>query len=204
MGAETPAEPSAAHFTTLLEVMIMIQNTISQYVRTMFTESRDGELTVGDAGDRFNYPVEWDEQTAKELARQCGVLIAQLTELSCQYDKLLTETRQLTKAQFDIWNTYLRPFPKHDLDMQKLQIIWEKYETGANVTDEEQDLANQYTHWYEENALTRLPVKHCAPVQLIGRARRYSKLVRLNAPAVVQENEAKRFAEEFVLYHCMK
>jgi hypothetical protein len=88
--------------------------------------------------------------------------------------------------------------------MQKLQIIWEKYETGANVTDEEQDLANQYTHWYEENALTRLPVKHCAPVQLIGRARRYSKLVRLNAPAVVQENEAKRFAEEFVLYHCMK
>ena len=182
----------------------MIQNTVFQYVRIIFDESRDGELIAGDADNRFDYPVEWDEQTADELAQQCSMLIGHLTELSHQYEKLRSETRHLTQEQMDVWNTYLRPFPKHDLDMQKLQIIWEKYETGANVTDEEQDLANQYTHWYEENAQTRLPVKRCAPVQLIGRARRYSKLVRLNAPAVVQENEAKRFAEEFVLYHCMK
>lgn len=194
----------AAHLAIFLEVMIMIKDTISEYVRIMFDESRDGELIAGDADNRFDYPVEWDEQTADELAQQCSMLIGHLTELSHQYEKLRSETRHLTQEQMDVWNTYLRPFPKHDLDMQKLQIIWEKYETGANVTDEEQDLANQYAHWYEENAQTRLPVKCCDPVQLINRARRYSKLVRLNAPAVVQENEAKRFAEEFVLYHCMK
>ena len=60
MGAQTPALLSAAHFTIFLEVMIMIQNTISQYVRTLFDESRDGELLAGDADNQFDYPVEWD------------------------------------------------------------------------------------------------------------------------------------------------
>ena len=77
----------------------MIQNKISQYVRTMFDESRDGELTVGDADDRFDCPVEWDEQTAEFLAQQCGALAAHLTELAGQYDKLKTETWHLTRER---------------------------------------------------------------------------------------------------------
>ena len=182
----------------------MIQNTISQYIRTMFDESRDGELTVGNEDDRFDCPVDCDKQTANELAQQCGTLVGHLTVLSHQFEKLRNETRHLTKEQMDVWNTYLRPFPKHNLDMEVLQSIWEKFETGEPVTEEEQTLSDQYVHWFEENALARLPVKCCDPIQLINCARRYSKLVRLNAPESVQENEAKRFAEEFVLYHCMK
>ena len=182
----------------------MMKAMISQYVHTMFDESRDGELTVGNADDRFDCPVEWDEQTAELLAQQCSTLVGHLTELSHQFEKLRNETRHLTREQMDVWNTYLRPFPKHNLDMEALQTIWEKFETGEHITEEEQALADQYVRWFKENALSRLPAKRCDPIQLINRARRYSKLVRLNAPAVVQENEAKRFAEEFVLYHCMK
>lgn len=182
----------------------MIENTIFQYVRTMFDESRDGELLVGDADDQFDYPVEWDEQTANELAQRCDVLVGHLTELSHLFEKLCSETRHLTEEQMDVWNTYLCPFPRHSLDMKVLQSIWEKFETGEPVTEEEQAFSDQYAQWFEENALARLPVKCCGPVQLISRAQRYSKLVRLKAPSVVQENEAKRFAEEFVLYHCMK
>ena len=182
----------------------MIKNTISQYVRTMFDESRDGELTIGSEEDQFDYPVAWDEKTADMLAEQCGALVAQLTELSHQYEKLKTETRHLTKEQLEIWNTYLKPFPKHGLDMAVLESIWEKFETDEPVTEEEYALADQYVLWFEENAMARLPIKRCDPIPLINRAKRYSKLVRLNAPAVVQENEAKRLAEEFVLYHCMK
>ena len=182
----------------------MIQNTISQYVRTMFAESRDGELTVGNADNRFECPVEWDAKTAEKLAEQCGTLIAHLTELAGQYDKLKTETRHLTRKQLEVWNTYLRPFPKHGLDMETLRTIWEKFETGETVTEEEWALADQWLHWFEENASTRLPQKCCGPAHLINYAKRYAKLVRLNAPAVVLESEAKRFAEEFVLYHCMK
>lgn len=182
----------------------MIRNTIPEYVRTMFHESRDGELMAGDADNQFDYPVEWDEQTAKELAQQCSTLVGHFKELSHQFEKLRNETRHLTKEQLDVWNTYLRPFPKHNLDMEALRTIWEKFETDELVTEEEYALADQYVQWFEENALSRLPAKRCDPIQLINRARRYSKLVRLNAPESVQENEAKRFAEEFVLYHCMK
>lgn len=182
----------------------MIKDLISQYVRTMFDESRDGELTVGDADDRFDCPVQWDEQTAEALALECGQLVGQLTFLAGQYDKLLTQTLQLTKDQLDIWNTYLKPFPKHGLDMQLLQAVWEKSETGETITPPEQALADAYVKWFEKNALARLSVKCCEPIQLINRARRYGKLVRLNAPAAVLESEAKRLAEEFVLYHCLR
>ena len=180
----------------------MIQNTISQYVRTMFDESRDGELTAGDLDDRFDYSVDWDEETANALALQCGALVAQLTTLSLQYEKLKKDTGHLTKEQLEIWNTYLKPFPNHNLDMKTLEAIWEKFEIDAPVTEEEQELAQQYVNWFEENALTRLPMKRSDPIQLINRAKTYCKLIRLNAPTVVQEAQAKRFAEEFVLYHC--
>ena len=182
----------------------MIDTMISQYVRTLFDESRNGELIAGDADNQFDYPVEWDEETAKTLAEQCGALVAHLTELSHQYEKLKTDTRHLTKEQLEIWNTYLKPFPKHGLNMAVLESIWEKFETDEPVTEEEYALADQYVLWFEENALTRLPIKRNDPIHLINCAKCYCKLIQLNAPAVVQENKAKRFAEEFVLYHCMK
>ena len=101
----------------------MMKAMISQYVRTMFDESRGGELTVGNDDDRFDYPVEWDEETADMLAEQCGALVAQLAELSHQYEKLKTETRHLTEEQLEIWNTYLKLFPKHGLDMTALESV---------------------------------------------------------------------------------
>ena len=182
----------------------MMTTMISQYVRTLFDESRDGEMTAGDLDDRFDYLVEWDEETAEVLAQECGALVGHLTELSRQFEKLKVETRHLTLEQLEVWNTYLKPFPKHNLDMDLLRTIWEKFDTDAPVTEEEYALADQYVLWFEENAMARLPVKCCDPIPLINHARRYSRLVRLNAPAVVLEEEAKRLAEEFVLYHCMK
>ena len=182
----------------------MIDTMISQYVRSLFDESRDGEMTAGDLDDRFDYPVDWDEESAEALAEQCGTLVGHLTELSRQFEKLKVETRHLTQEELEVWNTYLKPFPKHGLDMAALESIWEKFETNDPVTEEDYALADQYVLWFEENAMARLPVKRCDPIPLINHARRYSKLVRLNAPSVVPEEEAKRFAEEFVLYHCMK
>ena len=181
----------------------MIQNTIINYVRTMFDESREGELTAGDLDNQFEYPVEWDEATSEDLAQQCGTLIDHLTQLSGQYERLKTDTRHLTQAQLDVWNTYLRPFPKHNLDNAVLEEIWNKMAADMELSDEEWDLANAYVEWFEQHALTRLPVKRCSPAQMINRAKYYCKLIQLNAPAVVLENQAKRFSEEFVLYHCM-
>lgn len=183
---------------------MMIQNTIFQYVRTLFDESRDGELIAGDINNQFDYPVDWDEETAQRLAQQCSALVGHFNELSHQFEKLRNETRHLTKEQLDAWNTYLKPFPKHNLDMEKLQEIWEKTAADLELTEEEWDLADQYVDWFEEHATARLPVKRCTPVQMINRAKHYSKLIQLNAPVIVQEEAAKRFAEEYVLYHCFR
>lgn len=182
----------------------MIRNTISQYVRALFDESRDGELLAGDADDQFNYPVLWDVQIATELAIQCSTLIGQFTELSHRFESLCIETQHLTAEQLDVWNTYLRPFPAHDLDMVKLTEVWEKIGADMELSKDEWDLADRYADWFTAHAMTRLPVKCCTPVQMISRARRYSRLIQLNAPKIVQENEAKRFAEEYILYHCMQ
>lgn len=177
----------------------MIQNMIFQYVCTLFDENPDGFLTVGAGMDRFEYKVSWDRQTAHTLAHQCDALVCQLTELATR-----TDTRHMTKEQKDIWNTYLRPFPEHGMDMDILRDIWEKEAIGLPLDAQQRQLSQQYNSWYQEQALQRLPWRGCAPTDLIRCARRYARLVQLRAPAGLQEHEARWLAEEFVLYHCME
>ena len=182
----------------------MNSNTIFQYIRALYENSRNGKLTLDQNEEPCDYPVEWDEETAEALARQCSVLIVHIAELASQYDKLLHGTWHLNREQKEVWDTYLLPFPEHGLEEDALRGIWEKEAIGLLPTKEERALSRQYDLWYEENALTRLPWKGCAPTNLICRAQRYARLVQVNAPAVVQENEVRCLAEEFVLYHCLK
>lgn len=182
----------------------MIHNTISAYVHTLFDESREGWLTIGIDQDRFDYEVDWGEKQAEELAGRCQRLVELLTELAPMQESLLQSTRRLSKEQMDVWNTYLRPFPEHDMDNEALQAIWEKEAIGLPLNPQERKLSRQYDSWYEKQALLRLPWERCAPSNLISRARRYARLVKLNAPEAVREHEARCLAEEFVLYHCLK
>lgn len=182
----------------------MIQNMISQYVCTLFDESRDGWLTIGIDQDRFDYEVDWDENQAEDLGNRCQRLVELLTELAPMQDSLTQSTRRLSKEQLDVWNTYLRPFPEHGMDIARLQAIWEKEAIGVALTKAERMLSRRYDGWYEKQALLRLPWEKCAATNLIIRARRYARLVKLNAPEAVQAHEARCLAEEFILYHCIK
>lgn len=182
----------------------MIQNMISQYVRTLFAESRDGYLTTGIDQDRFDYEVDWDENQAEDLGSRCQRLVEMLTELAPLQDGLQLNTRRLSKEQLEVWNIYLRPFPEHDMDKEALHAVWEKEAIGLALNPKERKLSRQYQNWYEKQSLLRLPWERCAPTDLIIRARRYARLVKLNAPEAVREHEARCLAEEFVLYHCMK
>ncbi len=176
----------------------MIQNAVFQYVLALFDESRDGSLTVGSGFERTEQDVEWNEQQAQELAQRCAELVGSLTELARQQ-----EGQHRNKAQSEIWDTYLRPFPDHDLDQDDLHAVWKKEALGLVLNKNEQTLSRQYHRWYDENALKRLPWKGCAPVDLIRCARRYARLVERKAPAALQEHEARSLTEEYVLYHCM-
>lgn len=182
----------------------MIHNTISAYVRTLFDESRDGWLTIGIDQDRFDYEVDWDEDQAEDLGGRCQRLVEQLTELASMQDSLTQSTRHLSREQLDVWNAYLRPFPEHDMDKEALHAVWEKEAIGLVLNREERKLSRQYNNWYEKQALLRLPWERCAPTNLISLARRYARLVQLNAPEEVRVYASRCLAEEFVLYRCMK
>ena len=181
----------------------MMQDKIFQYVHTLFSESRDGILTVGAGDDRWDYEVDWDEHAAMALAQRCSKLVAQLTALAPLQQQLLTDRRLLTQEELQVWNTYLRPFPDHGMDMEQLRQIWEKEMSYTTLTPEEQALSREYDRWYEENAQERLPQLRCSPTALLCRARRYARLVQLSAPQAVLDAEARCLAEEFVLYHCL-
>ncbi len=181
----------------------MTREDVFSYVYALYAESCDGNLTVGDEDDKVTFFVSWDIQTAEILADKCFKLISVLDELSAQYDKLLTDTRRLTQEQKNIWDIFLRPFPDHGLDKEALRKVWEKETFYELLTEKEHTLSKKYRQWYEENALTRLPNGRCSPVDVINRAQRYSRLIQLNAPAVVRDGEAQRLIEEIVLYHCM-
>lgn len=177
----------------------MIQNMISQYIRTLFGENPDGQLTVGAGADRFDYSVQWDAQTAEALGQQCEALVLHLQALAQRRGH-----SRMTPEERAVFNTYLRPFPEHGMDKDALRAVWEKEAIGLTLKAQERQLSRDYAKWYEAQALERLPWKGCAPTDLIRCARRYARLVQLNAPEAVQEHEARWLAEEFVLYHCMK
>ena len=176
----------------------MIQNAIFLYVLALFEESRDRSLTVGSGFERMDYDVAWNEQQAMELAQRCEELVSCLTELARQ-----PGWQHRSKTQAEIWDTYLRSFPDHDFDQDDLCAVWEKEALGLVLNRSERVLSCQYSRWYEENALKRLPWKGGSPAGLIRCARRYARLVEQKVPAAVVEYEARSLAEEYILYHCM-
>jgi hypothetical protein len=179
----------------------MVLHMTDLYVRNLLEQGRDGWITVGTDHERFTYDVHWEEEREDELARDCVSLVARLSEAAEYLDRALPLHRKLTPEQQAVWETYLKPFPDHGLDRDALQRIWEKSSIDLSLDETEQELYQAYRDWYNDQALARLPWKGCSPSDLITRARRYARLVQLKAPLPVRANEARRLAEEFLLYH---
>lgn len=106
---------------------------------------------------------------------------------------------------FEIWNTYVSPFEEpFEVDGEVIVEISLRQECGETITDEEFELLKKHHDWIVDNSRKRLPINRCCPSKLINRARRYEKLVSLNAPRVVVEEEGRFLAEEMVLYYHKK
>ena len=176
----------------------MKQNTIAQYIFKLYSDSK----YYGFLHDSCIEGDMWDEWIAKDVSLQCETLVGYLTDLAEYYNASSDELPKLTKTQAKVWNTFLQPLPEHGMDVDALREIWEKEAIGIDLTKEERALFQQHILWYQEQALQRLPGKDSASFRLMRAARRYARLVQLNAPYEVQINEAKRLAEAFVLYRC--
>lgn len=176
----------------------------SEYIRFLYQSTNDGKLTVAyDEDDAVTYPMAWDAQAAEELAQQFETLRGQLEAIGKQYDALMVSTEGLPEELLAVWNTYVRPFPDHNMDKEVLEDIWQKEDLGEELTESEKRIARLHRQWYEAQCLQRLPYNRCAPTGFINRAKRYASLVKLDAPGIVLETEARCLAEEMVLYYCM-
>lgn len=186
--------------------------TASAYIREMFKDTADGKLTLThypeDGGEEYTqtYNVDWDAQTAKQLAKRFDALISNLDRIALLHDSLMNGERNvslLTPGQQEIWETFLAPFEDGGFDEEEIFDLQMK-EAYESLTEEEEALLNEYYDWYEQQCLQMLPYNRCSSASFVNRARRYEKLVSLDAPQVIRDNEARCLAEEMVLYYCMK
>lgn len=175
------------------------------YLRELFAQTCDGKLLIGNEGeDLVTYPMDWDAQTAQKLAQRCETLLAQLTRLGQEHERWEASTEGMPEELREAWNLFARPFPEHGMDQAALEEIWQKESVDLELSESEQQMLSLYNRWYAECAMERLPYERRSPVYLINRAKRFEKLVRLNAPEVVVKNEGRCLAEELALYYCLK
>lgn len=175
----------------------------ADYIRAMFANTRaeDGALTLeNDPEDSDTWYMDWSEADAEKIAAEYETLQAALYRLAKDCNCWECSAEEIPEDLQETWNTYLLPYPHHGLDDELIFNISMKHESGEPVTEEEQALWCRYIAGQEKNALTRLPLDRCNPTRLIQRARRYAKLLSLNAPQIIVDIEAQYMAEELALY----
>ena len=174
-----------------------LEMTASEYIRALFDETEDGVLEIWyedetDEGYTVAYPMAWGRDDMEELVRQFELLRSQL-------DRIAAGER--SEELEEIYNIYVRPYDACPFDDEQTDKVLDKLELALPLTQEERTLYEQYIHWQEKQASSRLPAKGHNVFRLISRARRYTRLMELKAPQIVIENEARCLAEELVIYH---
>ncbi len=190
-----------------------LKMTGSEYIYAMFKDTVDSKLTLtyypDDGTEEYTqtYDMDWTEENAHAVAQKFETLRSQLDRIGLLHDALKDRehnAKLLTWSELTVWETYLAPFADHDLDDDAVADADTKRFYGDQLTAEEEALLERYDAWIEQQCLQRLPYKGRSPVYLINRARRYERLVSLNAPEIIRDNEARCLAEQLVLYYCAK
>jgi hypothetical protein len=193
------------HQHSVLEEANMIRNDkieriASDYIRALFEETKDGVLEIWyedetDEGFIEAYPVAWSRADMEELVRQFELLRSQL-------DRIAAGER--SEELVEIFNIFVHPYDACPFDDEQMNEVLDKLELALPLTQEERTLYEQYIHWQEKQASSRLLAKGHNAFRLISHTRRYTLLMELKAPQIVIENEARCIAEEMVLYHWSK
>jgi len=184
-----------------------------EYIHAMFQDTVDGKLTLTyypeDGTEEYTqtYDMGWTDEDAQAVAQQFDTLRSTLDRIGLMHNALKDQEHNekiLTQSELAVWETYLAPFEDHGLDDDVVADADTKRFYGDQLTAEEEALLERYDAWIEQQCLQRLPYKGRSPVYLINRARRYERLVSLNAPEIIRDNEARCLAEQMVLYYGAK
>lgn len=195
------------------EEIIMDENTRrectpQEYIRKLFEETKDGKLTIHyfpifDQSYSSTYQMDWSHKDAESMVARYDALTSALTHIAELHDELQdTASRQklLTTEEFEIWDTYIRPFEPFEVDLDIITDLHFRLETDS-LDDDENELLERYHKWFVANAQQRLPFDRYCPAKMVNRAQRYEKLMSINAPEVVAAEEGRFLAEEMVLYY---
>lgn len=196
------------------------------YIRQVFRETQDGKLSItyypfiGEP-ETITYQVNWTEEDAEQIIQKYNLLTFALARIGRLHDQLEEEENRrklLSEDDLHVWNTYVKPYEPMAVDWEQLypispckpdelmsliQEIHERAQFG-DLIEEEEMLWKQYCMWREEQSQKRIPFDRRSAANMIQRARRYEKLIRMNAPEVVVTEEGRGLAEEMILYYAGK
>ena len=180
------------------------------FIRQLFAEMEDGKVSIEyepffEDPYTMTYEMDWTAEDADHLVQRYDDLTAALAHIGNHYEELQEEENRnqlLTQEQQAVWDIYIRPFDPFDGDLAEVAELELRSETDT-LTEAEQALLDRHYQWYADNSLQRLPVVKCAPTRVINRARRYMRLISLNAPKILIAEEGRCLAEELALYYHM-
>ena len=194
------------------------------YIRHLFAETENGKFTVSYDVDYVNeekltFEVNWTADDAEQLEQKYNLLTLALARIAKFHDQLEEDEENakklLSDADFEIWNTYVRPYEPFEVNWDELYPIppcepdelmslvndtFERAQLGDLIEEEELPL-KQFCMWREEQSQKRIPFNRRSCADLITRAARYEKLISISAPRLVVTEEGRRLAEEMVIYY---
>ena len=181
-----------------------------QHIRNLFDSIKDGKLSITryDAIEPpcdVTYEVSCDAADADEFISKYEMLTQSLAAIGRAREALdsgVSIEELLTPDQIAVWNTYVCDFDEEfDAGEYDIGELYEMRECGADLSDAEQEVLERHYEWFEAQCFKRLPRKEYSPVTFVNRAWRYERLISINAPDVVVEEEARLLAEEMLLYY---
>lgn len=183
--------------------------TPQEYIERLFADTKDGNLKITYYPYNLmepytlSYAMDWTAEDAKALAQRYEALVSALHTIGESHDSLDDpEAREklLNADELQVWETYIKPFPEFEVDEHTIAELYYRAEYDCIEEDEDELLRSHYW-WRQCNSLERLPFLRRSPSDLILRAMRYEKLVSIEAPEVIIQEEGLSLAEEMVLYY---
>ena len=180
------------------------ESTPQEYIYKLFEETAGDRLTINtfplfDQPYATTYRMGWTKKDADEAVARYDALTAALCVIG-KTDKADCREGLLSPEELEVYNTYVRPFPDFEVDLEEVGTLYFRSETET-VEEDEYELLERHHEWFVENSRKRLPVTNRCPSYLINRAQRFERLASINAPDCVLQQEGRCLAEELVLYY---